>query len=82
MLVHVDWEPTAWEYHGDDGLFFHAAYDAAKWDCGKTYTRGDTIGCGLDKKGTLFFTKNGQKIVGKTRRFRLMHVERFSQKLT
>lgn len=37
---------------------------SSRMECGagEAYGAGNIIGCGLDKKGTLFFTKNGTKI--------------------
>jgi len=48
-----------WGYHGDDGLR-HANSKSTQYS--ETYKTGDTIGCGIDCDGRMFFTKNGNHL--------------------
>lgn len=51
----------SWGYHGDDGGLFHYQHDSFHVTEGPHWTKGDTIGCGIDFiKGTIFYTKNGE----------------------
>lgn len=54
------WFPGSWAYHGDDGLIYDGYEDNGR-RYGETYTKDDTIGCGVDlKRHTIYFTKNGK----------------------
>lgn len=48
-----------WGYHADDGGFYDSNTYRSKSD---TYGKGDVVGCGVDQRGGLFFTKNGKKL--------------------
>lgn len=56
------WDPNSYGYHGDDGLLYHGQGKGEAF--GPTYSRGDTVGGGINYASQeLFFTKNGT-IVG------------------
>ena len=53
------WHSTSWGYHGGDGRKFHNS-DLKGLRYFDTYTKDDTIGCGVHMRtGNIFFTKNG-----------------------
>jgi hypothetical protein len=53
------WRETSWGYHGDDGKRFNSASKQGM-RYSETYSKDDTIGCGINMDtGKLFFTKNG-----------------------
>ncbi|KAI0983759.1 hypothetical protein GJ496_004001, partial [Pomphorhynchus laevis] len=52
------WDKNSYGYHADDGKAFNASVNGE--DYGPPYSRGDVIGCGLNRlRSTLFYTKNG-----------------------
>jgi hypothetical protein len=51
-----------WGYHGDDGGFYYQQ-DSSSELTSEKYGSGDIVGCGVDKHGGIFFTRNG-KILG------------------
>lgn len=51
------WDSRTWGYHGDDGQKFTGAGYGDFYS--ELYGIGDTVGCGVDKQGNIFFTKNG-----------------------
>lgn len=71
--LHVGLRHTSWGFHGDNGLFYHGSGTDLQMETlptdhmhvRATYGMGDIVGCGLDREGTLFFTKNGDKIIGR-----------------
>ena len=58
----VGWRGTSWGYHGDDGTVFHDSTYGMPDLQYPTFGKGDTVGCGLDKKNRIFFTMNGEKL--------------------
>ncbi len=60
----------SWAYHADDGGFFSSLKSRA-FGYSKPYGPGDTIGCGMNyDEGTIFFTRNGERISEYPRRKR------------
>ncbi|KAF8535732.1 hypothetical protein BDD12DRAFT_936905 [Trichophaea hybrida] len=54
------WAPETWGYHGDDGKrYTNKPYGVPYSERFKT---GDTVGCGVDCDGRMFFTKNGNHL--------------------
>lgn len=53
------WNLKTWGYHGDDGISMNNDTTIDHLD---TYTVRDTVGCGVDRTGNLFFTKNGRHL--------------------
>ena len=51
------WFPNSWGYHGDDGKKFGENPYGETYS--ETYGIGDTVGCGVDKGGNIFYTMNG-----------------------
>ncbi|WVQ85115.1 hypothetical protein IAT38_007280 [Cryptococcus sp. DSM 104549] len=55
----VGWGKGSWGWHGDDGRVFEGQGTGEKFS--ETWTKGDTVGCGVDfTTGQAFFTKNGR----------------------
>ncbi|KAA8909380.1 concanavalin A-like lectin/glucanase domain-containing protein [Sphaerosporella brunnea] len=48
-----------WGYHGDDGMIYNSDAQKARYE---TFGEGDIVGCGVNKNGSLYFTKNGKKL--------------------
>jgi hypothetical protein len=65
------WEPGSFAWHLDDGFVFKSQGQGTNLGWPKSGT-GDTIGCGVDVDGTVFFTKNGS-LVGKA--FKIQSVD-------
>lgn len=55
------WFNGSWGYHGDDGKKFAGTASFGD-DYSQTYGVGDTVGCGVDEGGSLFYTKNGEHL--------------------
>jgi len=51
------WFDGTFGYHGDDGQKYLGSGDGLLYS--RAYKVGDIVGCGVDKGGNLFFTKNG-----------------------
>jgi hypothetical protein len=48
-----------WAYHGNDGgIFWNSDYNQIAYE---QYGEGDVVGCGVNSKKQIFFTKNGVK---------------------
>ena len=53
------WHEKSWGYHGDDGKKFNSPTSQGL-RYSETYTTGDTVGCGINRRtGKIFFTLNG-----------------------
>ncbi len=52
------WEPGSFAWHLDDGFVFKSQGQGTNLGWPKSGT-GDTIGCGVEVDGTVFFTRNG-----------------------
>lgn len=55
------WENGSWGYHGDGGQIFKNSGYGQRY-CNEKYGKGDTVGCGVDLKRRIFFTKNGRHL--------------------
>ena len=49
-----------WGYHGNDGTVRQCG--TILYDECERYGQGDTIGCGVDERNVLYFTKNGKML--------------------
>lgn len=58
------WFRDSWGYHGDGGRFFlkSGSPEEPPVVCRLKYGIGDTVGCGVDEEGNLFFTRNGEHL--------------------
>ncbi|XP_071737838.1 ran-binding protein M homolog [Rutidosis leptorrhynchoides] len=55
------WDANTFGYHGDDGLLYRGQGRGEIF--GPTYTKGDTVGAGINYASLkIFFTKNGQLV--------------------
>lgn len=52
-------ELRSWGYHSDDGKAFSGETRGMGKNYGPTFERGDTVGCGLNNCGEMFFSLNG-----------------------
>ncbi len=48
---------SSWAYHSDDGNFLGDGFDTSY---GTPWNKGDVIGCGINPRGELYFTHNGE----------------------
>ena len=53
------WTSASWGYHGDDGKKFAGGLGIPY---GKTFKTGDIIGCRVNLKNDVAFTKNGTSL--------------------
>ena len=53
------WKKHWCGYHSDDGGVHHDGEEIRLYEISK---KGDTVGCGLDDDGIIFFTKNGIRL--------------------
>jgi hypothetical protein len=53
-----------WGYHGDDGNVFvgHRGDGDLCAATYETFEEGNIVGCGVNQKGNMYFTKNGKKL--------------------
>ena len=54
--------PAKWGYHGDDGGVYINQGDLNTDRNYGLYEKDDTIGCGVDDDGYIFYTKNGARM--------------------